>query len=105
MCLEWKKRCILQNMQGNKTQKKRHNRLFHSIRNKLHIHISSCIAPWIVNIIAIKNELSKMKQKVQMFFFILITFIFLAAINNRVVTELINVTEWEGRDASLQTHT
>ena len=39
------------------------------------------------------------------FFFILITFIFLAAINNRVVTELINVTEWEGRDASLQTHT
>ena len=39
-------------------------------------------------------------------FFILITFIFCkAGINNRVVTELINVTEWEGRDASLQTHT
>ena len=39
-------------------------------------------------------------------FFILITFIFCkAGINNRVVTALINVTDWEGREAWLRTHT
>ena len=37
------------------------------------------------------------------FFFYINNIFFSAAINNRVVTELINVTEWEGREAWLRT--